>query len=50
MLNVEKIQAIYFSEILFSPKKSHFRKRKKGVTIWVSVTIWGVAIMSGDSN
>ena len=31
-------------------KKDDFRQGKKGVTIWVSVTILGLAIMSEDSN
>ena len=29
---------------------SHFFQGKKVVTIWASVTIWGVTIMSADSN
>ena len=29
---------------------SRNRYGKKGVTIWESVTTWGVTIMSGDSN
>ena len=32
------------------PKKSHFRKGKKDVTIWVIVTIGGLTIISGDSK
>ena len=31
-------------------KKDDFRQGKKGVTIWVSVTILGLVIMSEDSN
>ena len=51
-LNVDK-NTYYLSEILFL--KSHFRWGIKGVTILVSVSIWvsvsilGMTIMSGDS-
>ena len=44
-----KNQASYSSDILRVPKLSHFSEAEKGVTIWVSVTIWVVIIMSGDS-
>ena len=36
----EKKQASYSFEILREPKHAQLRETKKGVTIWVCVTIW----------
>ena len=42
---VEK-NSVHFPEIIPLSKYSYFRHVKKGVTIWVSVTMWKVTIMS----
>ena len=49
-LKVEKNGGYLFFRNPLLPKIDTLSLGQKGVTILVSVTIWGDAIMSGDSN
>ena len=47
-LNVEKIQAIYFSEILLSPNKHIFVSAKKAGFLWEMCLSWVYLLWEGS--